>query len=98
MIGEIARHGEFAAVQRRIANSIRPVLGLNLEGNEIATRTGDNDFRGFDLQHRLSHFLNDRTGSLHVFRGRANREFERPGAITDARVRAWLQKVRHSFF
>ena len=49
MVGEIARHRELAAVERRIPKAVNPVFCRNLQRYEVASRAADNHFRIGDL-------------------------------------------------
>ena len=50
VIGQIARDGQLAAVQRRVAEAVDAVLGLELQRDEVASRTADDDLAAGDTQ------------------------------------------------
>jgi hypothetical protein len=52
VIGEIARHRKLASVERGVAQAGDAVLGLDLQGDEIAPRAGNDDLGGNDLEHQ----------------------------------------------
>ena len=49
VIGEVARHGELAAVHRRIPHAGDAVLDYELQGHDVPPRTADDDARVRDL-------------------------------------------------
>src|SRR5690606_9536477 len=51
VIGEVARHRQLAAVERRVADPAQPVVGLDLERDEVPPGTGDDDAGGDDPGH-----------------------------------------------
>jgi hypothetical protein len=51
VIGQVAGDGQLAAVQRGVADAVDAVAGLDLQGDEISPRTGDDDSGGGDLRH-----------------------------------------------
>jgi len=51
MVGQIACHRQFAAVERRVAHAIYAFVGDDLEGDEIAAGAGDDDLGIDDLGH-----------------------------------------------
>jgi hypothetical protein len=51
VVGEVARDGKLAAVERRVADAGEARIRLDLQRDEVAARTGDDDARGGDLGH-----------------------------------------------
>ncbi|WP_375293479.1 hypothetical protein [Novosphingobium sp. G106] len=49
MFLEVGDHRKLASVQRRIANAVDALIGFDLERDEIAPRTGDDDPGSSDL-------------------------------------------------
>jgi len=45
MVGQIARDGELATVERRVAQPVHAVFGDDLQRHEIPARAADDDFR-----------------------------------------------------
>ncbi len=53
VFGEVGGDGELAAVERRIADAGDAFVGLDLQRDEIAAGTGDDDAGGGDLHARI---------------------------------------------
>src|SRR5206468_11561022 len=51
---EVARHRQLAAVQRRVAEAVEPVLGRQLERDEVAARAADDHLAVDDLHRRAT--------------------------------------------
>ena len=49
VIGQIAGDGQLAAVERRVAETVDAVLGLELQRDEVAPRAADDDLAAGDL-------------------------------------------------
>ena len=54
LVREIARHRQLATVQGGVAEAGLAVLGLDLQGDEVAAGTGDDDPRAGDLHRGLA--------------------------------------------
>jgi len=50
VVGEIAGDGQFAAVERGVADAVDALVGLDLQGDEVAARAGDDHLRRADDQ------------------------------------------------
>jgi hypothetical protein len=60
VLGQVGGNGEFASIQRRVADARQPVFGLYLERDEVAPRRTDNHFRVSDF-HWVKRKLQRRT-------------------------------------
>ena len=63
---EVADHGELAAIDRGIAEAGEAVIRRQLERDEVAIRTGDNDFYLGDIHSCLSAFVWRISGTGHT--------------------------------